>query len=274
MSRRIALGLAYSGTPWRGWQRQPHRQTVQNEVESAASLFLNDAVTVTAAGRTDAGVHALGQVIHLDTEASRPDRSWVRGLNSYLPSSIAVQWAQEVSPEFHAQFSATVRTYVYIVRNAPVRSPLTDSRTGWVFQPLDLQVMQQAAQYLIGEHDFSSFRSSDCQATSPVRCLYTAEVESHQQFFYFIFTANGFLHHMVRNLVGMLLYIGQGRRPVDWPELLLRQKDRTLSAPTFSPHGLYLADVGYPEHFQIPTEPWRKRLASHIGLGLLTGMQQ
>lgn len=265
---RIALGLTYNGLPWRGWQRQPHCQTVQNEVETAASQFLAEPASVWAAGRTDAGVHALSQVCHLDTQVQRSTESWVRAMNSYLPSSIAVQWAREVGPEFHAQFSALARTYIYVVRNARVRSPLAHGRSGWVFQPLSPDAMQDAANRLVGKHDFSCFRSSECQASSPIRRLEEALVEQHHGHIYFIFTASGFLHHMVRNMVGALVYIGQGRQAPQWIDQLIAGKDRTLSAPTFSPQGLYLANVQYPEHFQIPAEPWRTRFASLAGLGL------
>lgn len=268
---RIALGIAYDGSPWRGWQRQPHGQTVQNEVETAASRFLNQATRVSAAGRTDAGVHAISQVAHIDTNVERRPESWIRALNSYLPPQIAVQWACEVSQNFHAQFSAQSRTYVYVVRNARVRSPLSHQHTGWVFQPLQLKPMQQAAKHFLGEHDFSSFRSSDCQASSPTRLIFKADIEQYHNHFYFIFTANGFLHHMVRNMVGALIAVGQEKQQADWIIDLLQKKDRRLSAATFSPNGLYLAEINYPEHFNIPTTPWRQSLASLVGMGLQSG---
>src|SRR5690606_38771322 len=200
------------------------------------------------AGRTDTGVHALQQVVHVDTSAQRQPESWVRGLNALLPSSVAVQWAQPVDEDFHARFSALSRTYVYIVRHARVRSPMTHGRMGWVYRPLRLEPMQQAAARLVGEHDFSAFRSSQCQAASPVRTLHALEVRQRGECFVFVFRANAFLHHMVRNLMGALLYVGQGKHGPDWVDTLLQRRDRRLSAPTFSPAGLYLAGVEYPAH--------------------------
>lgn len=245
---RVALGICYDGAPWQGWQTQPGGKTVQDTLDAALSSFLAGPVQTICAGRTDAGVHAFAQVVHLDTGVHRRDESWVRGLNALLPSSIAVQWAVPVADDFHARFSAVSRSYVYVVRNARVRSPILHDKVGWVFHPLQMEPMRRAAEHLLGEHDFSAFRSSQCQAASPIRTLDILDIAQHGDFIVFIFRANAFLHHMVRNLMGALLYIGQGRRPPEWAKELLAQRDRRLAAPTFSPAGLYLAHVEYPGH--------------------------
>lgn len=262
---RIALGLAYDGAPWRGWQTQPTGKTVQDELQKALRSFTTSPTDTICAGRTDAGVHAVGQVVHLDTRVERNLESWVRGLNTLLPSSIAVQWARQVSEDFHARFSATARTYIYVLRNSRLRSPLTYKRAGWVYQPLSLLEMQDAAARLLGEHDFSSFRSSQCQAASPVRTLQTAEIQKHGEFFIFTFKANAFLHHMVRNLVGALLYVGLGRQSPEWVDTLLKQRDRRMAAPTFEASGLYFARVDYPDHFGLPIAAAQTQFVDHLG---------
>lgn len=263
---RIALGLAYDGAPWRGWQTQPDGQTIQDELHKALLSFTTQPIETVCAGRTDAGVHAVGQVVHLDTAIDRKLESWVRGLNTLLPDSIAVQWAANVPDDFHARFSATARTYIYVLRNSRVRSPLTRSRAGWAYQPLNLQAMRDAAARLLGEHDFSSFRSSQCQAASPVRTLDTADIQQHGEFFVFTFKANAFLHHMVRNLMGTLLYVGLGRQPASWVDTLLAERDRRLAAPTFAANGLYFARVDYPAHFGLPIADAQKNFIDHLGL--------
>lgn len=243
---RVALGISYDGRPWQGWQTQPSRQTVQDTLEHAIAGFLTVPVHTICAGRTDTGVHALGQVVHLDTAIDRSEESWVRGVNAYLPDTVCVQWARIVDENFHARFSATSRAYTYVILNTRVRQPLWAGRAGWIFQPLNLAVMQQAAQQLIGEHDFSSFRSSQCQAKSPVRTMTAITITQQQQQIYISLRANAFLHHMVRNIVGALVQIGHGREGVDYLDHLLKVRDRTQGAPTFSPDGLYLSDVTYP----------------------------
>lgn len=261
---RVALGLAYDGAPWRGWQTQPGGLTVQDTLESALAQFLATPAPTICAGRTDTGVHALEQVVHVDTFAQRQPESWVRGLNALLPSSVAVQWACPVGDDFHARFSALSRTYVYLVRQARVRSPLTHGRVGWVHRPLELESMRQAAARLMGEHDFSAFRSSQCQAASPVRTLLGLDIEQRGDVFVFVFRANAFLHHMVRNVMGALLYVGQGRHEPAWIDRLLERRDRRLSAPTFSPAGLYLAGVEYPASFGLPRTGLDELLAGHM----------
>jgi len=260
---RVALGLAYDGEPWQGWQTQPGGLTVQDALEAALAQFLARPTPTICAGRTDTGVHALCQVVHVDTDAHRAPGSWVRGLNALLPDSIAVQWAQPVDDDFHARFSALSRTYVYVLRQARVRSPFTHGRAGWCFRPLELQRMRQAAERLIGEHDFSAFRSSQCQAASPVRTLYSLDIQHSDGCFVFTFRANAFLHHMVRNLMGALIYIGQGKHAPGWIDSLLEQGDRRLSAPTFSPAGLYLAGVEYPDRFGLPASHITDLMATH-----------
>lgn len=248
---RIALGIAYDGRPWLGWQTQPSGVTVQDALESAITVFTGSKHATICAGRTDTGVHATAQVVHLDTDIDRPSEAWVRGLNSHLPASIAVQWALEVPVTFHARFSAVSRGYTYLLINSRVRHPLWHGRAGWMFQPLDVSLMQSAAKSLIGEHDFSSFRSSQCQAKSPIRTLTRLDIERKGESITFRLQANGFLHHMVRNIVGALVQVGQRRKPVEYLAVTMAARDRTKAAPTFSPDGLYLTDVNYPD-IQLP----------------------
>ena len=245
---RIALGVSYDGCHWQGWQKQPHQQTVQDQLENALEQFLNERVQTICAGRTDTGVHATGQVVHLETDIKRTEESWVRGLNAHLPKSISVQWAQHVSDDFHARFSATSRSYSYVLLNTRVRQPLWAGRAGWVFQPLDVDAMRQASSALLGTHDFSSFRSSQCQAKSPVRTMHHIDLNTHGDLIVVSLRANAFLHHMVRNILGALVQIGQKRESISFIENLLRVCDRTQGAPTFAPDGLYLTNVAYPDH--------------------------
>jgi len=263
---RMALSVAYDGTGWQGWQTQRQGLSLQEAFEAAATQFLNHPVATICAGRTDAGVHALSQVVHLDTTASRSLESWVRGMNALLPDSMAVQGAAKVPATFHARFSAVARSYVYIVRQARVRSPLTHRRVAWVYQTLDLDAMRAAAATVVGEHDFSSFRASQCQAASPVRSLQQLHIAQQGDLIVFYLRANAFLHHMVRNLVGALLYVGMGRQPPIWMAQLLAARDRRQAAPTWSADGLYLADVTYPEHFGLPQSTWQTRLARLTGM--------
>ena len=244
---RVALGISYDGRPWQGWQKQPNGQTVQDALERALAAFATVPVQTTCAGRTDTAVHALGQVVHFDCEVNRSEESWVRGVNAHLPESISVQWAQYVDDTFHARFSATARAYTYVLLNSRVRQPLWAGRAGWVFQSLDVSAMTQAAQALLGEHDFSSFRSSQCQAKSPVRTITELSVRQQGCLIFVSLRGNAFLHHMVRNIIGALVQIGQGRESVEYMADLLALKDRTKGAPTFSPDGLYLTEVSYPQ---------------------------
>lgn len=245
---RLALGLAYDGTDFQGYQTQPGGQTIQDHLESAIGEFLDmpsHLVETTAAGRTDAGVHATGQVVHLDTLADRPPWNWVRGLNTFLPQSIRVRWVAEAPAEFHARFSAIRRSYTYRIYNSPVDCPLHQRFATWVFQPLDLDRMQQAAACLVGEHDFSAFRAAECQAASPIRRLDSITWERQGSLLLCHLEGNAFLHHMVRNLVGSLAEIGRGARPLDWMAELLCARDRSLAARTYPPQGLCLTGVAY-----------------------------
>lgn len=253
--KRIALGLQYDGSSWQGWQTQPHGQTVQDALEKALAAFCQQPVHTLCAGRTDAGVHATAQVVHFDTTAVREAFSWVRGVNAFLPPSVAVQWAAEVEggeQGFHARFSATARTYHYLIYNHTVRSPLWERRAGWVFRPLEAEAMERAAQSLLGEHDFSAFRAAECQAKSPVRTMHGLRVRRTDNLIVVSLHANAFLHHMVRNIVGSLIQVGNGNRPEDWIAELLEGRERELAAPTFSPDGLYLAKVDYDPRWGLP----------------------
>ena len=251
---KLALGLAYDGTGSPGWQTQATGDALQDLLEVSLGALAGHPVATVCAGRTDAGVHALSQVVHFDTTASRPLNAWVRGVNARLPARIAVQWAREVPAEFHARFSARTRSYRYLLRCAAVQHPLWRDRAGWVFRPLDVEAMREAAAALVGTHDFSSFRSSQCQAKTPVRTMHRLEVASRGEFIELTLIANAFLHHMVRNIVGTLVYVGTGRQPADWVAELLAARRRALGAPTFSPSGLYLAGVDYDQVFGLPTD--------------------
>ena len=259
---RIAMGLQYDGAMFSGWQTQPGGHTLQDHLETAIAKFIGDSNTeikTVTAGRTDAGVHALGQVIHFDTEIVRPDWSWVRGVNSFLPKAMSIGWAKVVPQEFDARFSAFQRTYCYALLTGPCPVPLVAGKAGYLMQApdktLNVLAMQEAANYLIGEHDFSSFRSSECQSNTPIKTLYQLDVIGHGPWVYFIVRGNAFLHHMVRNLVGCFLQIGVGKQSPDWMDKLLVARDRRLAAPTFMADGLYLAKITYPEQFEIPG-PW------------------
>lgn len=209
-------------------------------------------IRLKCAGRTDSGVHAIEQVVHFDTEALRPESAWVRGVNATLPHSIAVLWSHQVDPSFHARFSATARTYRYRLLNRPVRPALSAGHIGWFHAPLDAGRMRQAACYLVGEQDFSAFRSSECQAKSPVRTLHSLEIEASGERIEFVVRANAFLHHMVRNIVGTLIHVGKGKHPPDWAKEVLLSRDRAMAAPTFGPEGLYLERIEYDPQWRLP----------------------
>ena len=248
---RIALGLEYEGSGFCGWQSQAGGGAVQDALESALSTVADAPTRVVCAGRTDAGVHALAQVVHFDTEAVRPDTAWVRGVNAHLPDSVAVRWAQPVSGEFHARFSARGRRYRYLLLNRAERPGLMARRVGWFHRPLDADAMAAAAGLLLGEHDFSAFRSIECQAKSPVKTLRRADVRRHGDLLVFEFEASAFLHHMVRNLVGALAYVGKGAHPPEWVGDILAGRARARAAPTFEACGLYFAGVDYDPVWQL-----------------------
>lgn len=249
---RIALGLEYFGAAFRGWQSQRGGGTVQDVLEAALAQIAGERVGTLCAGRTDAGVHASLQVVHFDTLVERPLSAWVRGVNAHLPEAVAVRWAQVVSDDFHARFSAHGRRYRYLLANRPQRLGLWHGRFGWYHGDLEIKRMQEAAHYLIGEHDFSAFRAAECQAKSPIKQLWRADVQRHGSIIVFDFEASAFLHHMVRNLVGSLVYIGKGAQSPAWMEELLGHKDRRLSPPTFAPEGLYFRGPLYEPHWGLP----------------------
>ena len=252
MTQRIALGLAYRGGAYHGWQSQPDGQTVQDHVESALAKFLDAPTSVVCAGRTDTGVHAFNQVVHLDSPVERAPFAWLRGVNRYLPADIALQWAQAVAPDFHARFSAQGRRYRYLLLESAQRPALESGMVGWTFRPLDGAAMQAAARHLIGEHDFSSFRSSDCQAASPVKTLRAISITRHGDYWRFDFDASAFLHHMVRNLMGCLVLVGSGRASPEWLLTALAARNRDAAAPTFAADGLYFCGPYYDARHAIP----------------------
>jgi len=253
---RLALGVEYDGSGFCGWQYQDHSRSVQDVVEQALSKVANHPVRVHCAGRTDTGVHATGQVIHFDTEVQREMRSWVYGANANLPKEVAILWAQPVSEDFHARFSAIRRRYRYVIFNRHVRPTFLAYRTSWCYRALDVSRMSEASQYLIGEHDFSSYRAVACQAKSPVREIYELVVRRHGELIMIDIEANAFLHHMVRNIAGVLMEIGRGEREPGWAREVLEYRDRRLGGITAPPSGLYLTRVIYPEHFGIPESPF------------------
>jgi tRNA pseudouridine38-40 synthase len=262
---RIVLGVQYDGTPWEGWQTQLNGNTVQDRLEAALQTFMCVPVKTACAGRTDTGVHALEQVVHFDTELDRSPSSWVRGVNAFLPPSIALRWsctvAPDVEPAFHARFSARSRTYQYVLYNNPIRSPILAGRVGWVFRPLDIDRMREAAACLIGTHDFSAFRSAACQAKSPIKTMHSIRIERRADLIVLTLHANAFLHHMVRNIVGSLISTGNGKQTAAWLKQVLEDRQRHAAAPTFMPDGLYLARIDYDPKWRLPQEdvivlPW------------------
>jgi tRNA pseudouridine38-40 synthase len=252
---RIALGLEYDGSAFAGWQAQAHATGVQSVVEAALSRLADHAVQVTAAGRTDAGVHAACQVVHFGTTSSRSELGWVRGTTSYLPTQISVLWAREVPDAFHARYSAQARRYLYVILNRKARPALAAQRVCWVRDPLDAARMQAGARHLLGEHDFSSFRAAQCQSRTPLRQLYEIEVQRRGELVLLTVCANAFLHHMVRNIAGVLIAIGTGARSPEWAAEVLALRDRTRAGVTAVASGLYLAGVRYAPALQLPSEP-------------------
>jgi tRNA pseudouridine38-40 synthase len=249
---RIALGIEYDGTAYYGWQRQKEVISVQEELEKALSIIANHPISVNCAGRTDAGVHGTGQVVHFDTTADRKEVAWTLGVNANLPSDIAVRWVQFVDSSFHARFSATARRYRYIIFNGQFRPGILSSGLSHYHMNLDENRMHQAGQFLIGEHDFTSFRALHCQANSPIRTIEYLNITRRNEFIIIDIKANAFLHHMVRNIAGSLIEIGRGSQPVDWLATLLTYKDRAKAAATAKPGGLYLVQVDYPDIFALP----------------------
>lgn len=250
---RIALGLEYDGSSFAGWQAQLHANGIQTAVEAAVSFVADHPTKVVCAGRTDAGVHACMQVVHFDAAVTRDERAWVMGANTNLPDSISVLWAREVKDDFHARFGALTRSYRYVILNRKPRPSLLRERTCWMREPLDAERMHIAAQCLVGEHDFSSFRAAECQSPTPVRKLRRIQVTRVNEYVVIDVTANAFLHHMVRNIAGVLIAVGRGRQDVDWPAAVLALRDRAQGGVTAPAGGLYLFGVSYPAHFAVPS---------------------
>lgn len=250
---RIAVGIEYDGTAYAGWQTQQSAPSVQGFLERSLAVIAAERISIICAGRTDAGVHARGQVAHFDTHAVRPLRGWVQGANSELPRDISLRWAWPMPRHFHARYSAEARSYRYLILNRASRSALADRRATWIHRPLDHERMAAAAELLIGEHDFSAFRSSECQSRSPIRCLERLRVVRQDEWIIIEATANAFLHHMMRNLAGLLIAVGRGDHPASWATEVLEGRDRTRGAPTAPADGLYLWAVRYPAAFRLPS---------------------
>ena len=250
---RVAACVEYSGTAYRGWQRQqPGVRSVQEEVEKALSRVANHPVQLFCAGRTDAGVHASCQIIHFDSSAQREPMNWFHGANANLPHDISLVWAKPVGLDFHARFSAMARRYRYVIYNDPVRPAQLGREVTWNYRPLDLERMQEAAQALVGEHDFTSYRAIACQAKSPVKTIHHLKLIRFGKFIVLDIRANAFLHHMVRNIADVLMQIGCGERPIDWAGEVLHARNRRTGGLTAPAFGLYLVDVTYADHFELP----------------------
>jgi tRNA pseudouridine38-40 synthase len=249
---RIALGVEYAGCHYYGWQRQDIIPTVQETLESALSEIANEEIHVVCAGRTDTGVHALQQVVHFDTDVQRELKAWQLGTNTKLPKDIAVTWVLEVDDDFHARFSAQSRTYQYLILNRRARPAVYNGLVTWEYQNLDYDRMKQASLCLVGEHDFTSFRAAACQAKSPIRTIHKLDIDKFGDWYLITISANAFLHHMVRNIAGVLMAIGKGKKEINWINEVLEAKDRKLAGVTAPPHGLYLVDIKYPEQYIIP----------------------
>jgi tRNA pseudouridine38-40 synthase len=249
---RVVLGVSYNGQAYQGWQSQLSGLTVQDKLEKALGNFTAQRVSTLCAGRTDSGVHALMQVVHFDTERERDAHAWVRGTNANLPRDIAVQWAVLTAKDFHCRACATSRRYAYVLLESPVRPSVEVGRVGWTFRPLDLDAMRRAADILLGEHDFTSFRASACQALSPVKTMLEISLQQRGAYWRIEFEANAFLHHMIRNIMGCLVQIGQGLKPPEWMAEVLAARDRNAAAPTFSPDGLYFLGPRYEAKWGMP----------------------
>lgn len=252
---RIALGLEYDGTAYNGWQRQRTGEGVQARVEEALSKVANEEIEVVCAGRTDTGVHASGQVVHFDTSSERSRRGWLLGANSNLPDDISVTWAQPVADSFHARFAATSRTYHYLILNRLERSALYRHRAWWIYEPLDAERMHRAAQVLRGAHDFTAYRAAGCQASTPNRDITSIAVTRCEDWVQLAVSANAFLQHMVRNIMGTLAAVGRGEEAEDWAGVVLASRDRKKGGAAAPPHGLTLVKVGYPAEFDLPLNP-------------------
>ncbi len=249
---RIALGVEYNGRDFYGWQVQPTVSSIQETLQNALAKIANEPIYLHCAGRTDANVHATGQVVHFDTHAKRHVDAWVFGTNSHLPPSIVVRWARQVDYHFHARFSATARRYCYVIFNHPIRPAILSERATWYYYSLNIDLMRAATHYLLGEQDFNSFRSSQCNSKSSRRSVTDVTIHKNGDFIVIEIEANAFLHHMVRNIVGVLLHIGTGHKPPEWMQAVLQAKNRRAAAETAAPDGLYLTHVRYPDPYIFP----------------------
>ena len=261
---RYALQVAYNGRHYHGWQSQKGVVSVQAKLERALSKIATVPIKVVCAGRTDAGVHASAQIVHFDSPFERPDRAWTYGVNAHLPDDIVALWVKIVPASFHARFSAVARRYQYVIYNAPIRPALMDKEVTWEYRPLQWQLMQQAAHYLVGRHDFSAYRAAQCQANSPIREIQHLHVRVSGDYIVLDVKANAFLQHMIRNIAGVLMAIGNGVQPPIWAQELLQGQDRTKAAATASPHGLYFVGAYYPETFALPSQINIPHFIKHI----------
>jgi tRNA pseudouridine38-40 synthase len=248
---RIALGIEYDGSQYHGWQAQTGLHTVQQVLELALSKVADEEISLVCAGRTDTGVHATNQIIHFDSEKERTIRAWIHGANSYLPKDVCVKWGRGMPDTFHARYSALSRRYRYLIYNSPIRPALLRSNLTWQYRQLDHRLMHEACQFLIGENDYTSFRSVECQSNTPMRNVHQLEVSRRGDLLVIDITANAFLHHMVRNIAGVLISVGSGKQPIEWVKQVLEGKDRRLGAETAPPYGLYLVAVSYPKEFGV-----------------------
>ena len=242
---RYAASVEYEGTNFFGWQRQSAVISVQEEIENAISQITQTDIKIHGAGRTDAGVHALGQVFHFDTDVARPIKSLTKGVNSFLPNSIRVKWVKIVSDDFHARFSATARQYQYLLNNAPINSSIWSNHCGWTFYELDFTLLKNASKKFEGRHDFTAFRSSECQAKSPIRSIKNISVKKFNNFYLFTITGDGFLHHQIRNMIATMINVAKNEMSINFIDTLFQNKDRSLTPATFSPNGLYLTNIKY-----------------------------
>ena len=249
---RYAASVEYEGTNFFGWQRQSSVNSVQEEIENSISQITQTNIKIHGAGRTDAGVHALGQVFHFDTNIMRPIKSLTKGVNSFLPDSIRVKWVKKVSDDFHARFSATGREYQYLLNNTSINSSIWSKHCGWTFYDLDFTLLINASKKFEGRHDFSAFRSSECQAKSPIKSIENISVDKFNNFYLFTINADGFLHHQIRNMIATIISVAKKEMSIDYIDTLFQNKDRSLTPATFSPNGLYLTNIKYDKIWDFP----------------------
>jgi tRNA pseudouridine38-40 synthase len=249
---RFAASVEYEGTNFFGWQRQSSVNSIQEEIENSISQITQSNIKIQGAGRTDTGVHALGQVFHFDTNIVRPIKSFIKGANSFLPDSIRIKWVKSVPDDFHARFSVIGREYQYLLNNSSINSSIWSNHCGWTFYELDFTLLKNASKKFEGCHDFSSFRSSECQAKSPIRLIENIRVEKFNNYYLFTIKGDGFLHHQVRNMIGTIISVARKEMCIDYIDTLFLKKDRSLTPATFSPNGLYLTNIKYDKIWGFP----------------------